>query len=229
MKISKRKFRYLIKEALDEENLKVYHGLKAKSSNYSNIEKMFIYGWGNLLYLSIELYKGIADSDLTPIADLEDVADEYLTAIKNKDTNALEELDDWLGDGGPMNDGAHLFNYKRLNKYLSSAASKTKLTKPLTIFRSDQSDRSLNEITAEWQSWSAGTSAERRYGNSDQHNLTVTLPIGTPVIYAHYLADAEEIIFKGPIPTTNDLFNETDSQLIYCIKALRNAGYSITK
>ena len=219
-------YKKIIIEALDEENLKVYHSLKSKSNNYSDIEKMFIYGWGSLLYLSVELYKTLPNK-LVSNYELEETAKEYVEAATSNNGELLEELNDWLVDGGPFNSGKYLFNYKRLDQYLRSAAEETKLPAPLTIFRSDESSRSNEEILNEWQSWSVALNARKRYGNDEDRQIEITLPAGTPVIYGHELADEYEIIFKGPIPSP--IANNENEMLNKCIEALKAAGYTITK
>jgi len=200
MKITKRHLKRIIQEALDEKNLQVYHSLKDAASKYTEVEKLFVAGWGSLLYLNIDQYKSIPDSQLASMDHVYDVAKEYAEARSSNDRDAMLDLDEWIEEGGPMKDGLYLFNYNRMDRILRSAAEKTRLKEPLTITRAERTSRSLEDVGKEWNSWSAGTSAGSVFGGKGDQSLTVDLPVGTPVIYGHELADPEEIIFKGQIP-----------------------------
>ena len=200
MKITKRHLRRILREALDEKNLQVYHSLKDAASKYTEVEKLFVAGWGSLLYLNIDQYKSIPDSQLASMDHVYDVAKEYAEAHSSNDRDAMLDLDEWIEEGGPMKDGLYLFNYNRMDRILRNAAEKTKLKEPLTIIRAERTSRSLEDIGKEWNSWSAGTKSGSVFGGKGDQSFTVDLPVGTPVIYGHGLADPEEIIFKGQIP-----------------------------
>ena len=200
MKITKRHLRRILREALDEKNLQVYHSLKDAASKYTEVEKLFVAGWGSLLYLNIDQYKGIPDSQLVSMDHVYDVAKEYAEARSSNDKDTMLDLDEWIEEGGPMKDGLYLFNYNRMDRILRSAAEKTRLKEPLTITRAERTSRSLEDIGKEWNSWSAGTKSGSVFGGKGDQSFAVDLPAGTPVIYGHGLADPEEIIFKGQIP-----------------------------
>ncbi len=157
MKITKRHLRRILREALDEKNLQVYHSLKDAASKYTEVEKLFVAGWGSLLYLNIDQYKGIPDSQLASMDHVYDVAKEYAEARSSNDKDTMLDLDEWIEEGGPMKDGLYLFNYNRMDRILRSAAEKTKLKEPLTIIRAERTSRSLGDIGKEWNSlWSNG-------------------------------------------------------------------------
>ena len=124
----------------------MYHSLKDAASKYTEVEKLFVAGWGSLLYLNIDQYKGIPDSQLASMDHVYDVAKEYAEARSSNDRDTMLDLDEWIEEGGPMKGGLYLFNYNRMDRILRSAAEKTKLKEPLTIIRAERTSRSLDRI-----------------------------------------------------------------------------------
>jgi hypothetical protein len=164
-------------------------GSQQEQSKYDGWEKGIIMAWGHVLYLAFH----DTPSRIEKIVSEKETRDMFLRYFNESKND--EDMQDWMGENPPtMNRGYALYDKNRLSNMMSNMANKTKLTKPLRVYRtsSDDSQEGWNSYTTnEGGEYSLGTQV-----GSDSKQEQYELPIGYPVIFADGIADENEVILN---------------------------------
>ena len=160
-----------------------------EQSKYENWEKGIIMAWGHVLYLAFHD---------TPDKIMKITSEQQTKGVFLKYFNEAEgdeDMQDWMADNPPtMNKGYAIYDKNRLSNMLSNIANKTKLTKPLKVYRS-----SYKDFEPGWNSYTISEEDDYSLGqpiDSDVKQETYELPIGYPVIFAGGIADKDEVILN---------------------------------
>jgi hypothetical protein len=174
-------------------HIKLFERFTQEQSKYEDWEKGIIMAWGHVLYLA---FHEVPDS-IQKIVSIDQTKKSFLEYFKEAEDD--EDMQDWLSDAPPtMNKGLALYDKSRLSKMLSDIANKTKLTKPLKVYRVTSKD-----FGPGWASYTVNIDRTEEYSDWKQplgwHDNKVEsyeLPIGYPVIFADGIADKDEVILN---------------------------------
>lgn len=152
---------------------------EAKSDTYENWEKGVIKAWGELMYLGFHSVPKRLDN-LSSFSDFRNEFDDY---FRNSEDD--EDLRDWMSGTPPTYAGGKesLYDKERMEDVLSEIANKTKLKKPLVVYRFEEKEMEG------WNSYT--TDPSKSYRGKRRSYL---LPVGKPVIFTEGLADEDEVI-----------------------------------
>jgi len=167
----------------------LYEAFNKEQSQYKNWEKGLIKAWGSRLYLG---YYGTKLRH-TNLVSSEVYQNHFLEYYTTRDPELIEDYDDWLSDPNPTERRIHLYDKTRMGKTLTQMANRTRLKKPLTVYRLENPKE-----PADWQSYSINDKEIESYQDIS-YNRTFNeyeLPIGFPVIFADGIADEHEVILK---------------------------------
>lgn len=160
--------------------IKLWEDLDPYRLPYEDWEMGIIKAWGHLLYLAFHSVPWkIEKHRLVSIQDFKKEFREYLNNSED------EDLQEWMAESPPSYDGGRIFLYdgERMNSALFNIAEKTRLTKPLIVYRYE---------TVEGSGWNSfTTNPDLRYGGDEKK---YSLQVGTPVIFTDGLADRDEVI-----------------------------------
>jgi len=160
-----------------------------EQSKYDGWEKGIIMAWGHVLYLAFH----DTPNTVEKIATVKETKDMFLKYFN--EAKGDEDMQDWMGENPPtMNKGYALYDKNRLSNMMSNIANKTKLNKPLKVYRTSSDDSQSG-----WSSYTVSGGDEYSLGNQvgvDLKQEKYELPIGYPVIFAGGIADENEVILN---------------------------------
>ena len=152
---------------------------EGRVQSYTPLQRFFIMCWGKLLYLDYERLPAGNDESKNP--ELKRIMSEY----DDLDDDALEEMDEWIGEGGSMNGGRiHLFSKATVDAVLKSAQHKA--GESFTLYRFDHTPNKLRP-----NSW---ISLSRRDHGYDGVRSEYSMKPTDLIIDADELADNDEVI-----------------------------------
>ena len=160
---------------------------------YTPLQQFFIMCWGKLLYIDYTTLPMGKDETQNPdsMRELRKVMAEYHTL----DDDGLEEMDEWIGEGGPMN-GRRNYLFSRATIDAVFTGAQHKVAEAFTLYRFDHTPNTLRP-----NSWISLTRKDHGY---DGARSEFHMEPGDLIIDADELADEDEVIVN-----TNELLKKT--------------------
>lgn len=156
---------------------------------YSDWQRGLIVAWGQTLYLE---YHNL-DNKLDTVSRSKYEAWLSKLARTKKDSVAFERMFDMLSENPPMLDGKALWDKSTLEADFNAIANSTPTPEEITIYRvAVKEEDGVNSYTFNKDGYGYLSGEQRAY----------RLPKGTPVIFAHAIADIDEVIWN---PSNSDL------------------------
>jgi hypothetical protein len=186
-------FKTFLSENMDEisiDNIKS-HSIDWNSyiKEYDSFDKGLIKAWGEVLYLDIHKLPDTISKIVS-----HDEYEEYFKDFNNAEygDDEYDDMVDHLSDLPPtINGGIALFDKNRIYNSLDKISKKTRLKDEIIVYRmTDKKDDGHEE----WKSYTAGD--PKKYGSKVDNTIAYKLSSGYPVIFAHGLADNDELIIN---------------------------------
>lgn len=181
-------FAQFLNEAITSSELVLQKHAIRMQKKYLIHEIGLIRAWGSRIYLSY--YNLSKSGTMVPYKEYVKILSEY--AVLDEYSEEFEDLDDWMTNVPPTINKVPLWNQDRLQDDFNKMANKTPTDREITLYRTSKKEEpGLNSYTV-------SSSGYHEYGTQRKY----LLPMGTPVVWGHDIADMDEVIWS---PTLAEL------------------------